>query len=110
MKTDEQLNDLARKSSAGIFTSTNAAADYETGFYYGYRAAEQAQQWLPVAERLPDKHARVQILVWTKGLTEPDVLQGSWEGNRWRIYGGETAEKVTHWQPLPSPPKTETGL
>lgn len=62
------------------------------------------KEWTSVADELPEKHQRVTILEFTEGITEPSVLQGSYEGNRWRIYGGATAERVTHWMPLPEIP------
>lgn len=66
--------------------------------------AEAESKWVSVDDRLPEIHERVTILEWTDGLSEPSVLQGSYEINRWRIYGGKTAEKVTHWCQLPTPP------
>lgn len=59
------------------------------------------QQWIPVTERLPDEDTRV--LVWlldsANKYTRMDTDRrhnGKWV--RWEKY-------VTHWMPLPQPPK-----
>lgn len=86
-----------------------SALRYQKGIIAAmHQYAEQFKpKWIDVRERLPRKHQRVSITERITGLTEPVVLQGSWEGNRWRIYGGVTSENVTHWMPLPEPPETK---
>lgn len=63
------------------------------------------QQWIPVTERLPDKHDR--YLCNVRAFSFPDLRYfailkyddgGFIEG---RIY----TDDVTHWMPLPEPPK-----
>lgn len=63
------------------------------------------QRWVPVTERLPEEDVRV--LVW---LSKQDFLytridtdrliNGKWTRWNWR---------VTHWMPLPEPPKEVKG-
>lgn len=63
------------------------------------------QQWIPVTERLPECFKRV--LVCRKNEDTPIVEQGYKDvGDWWKVYGTRT-KKVTHWMPLPEPPKGE---
>ena len=64
----------------------------------GYRK----QRWIPVAERLPNLHEAV--LVYT--LTH-DVLKAHFRGER-SFFGHDGIwRSVTHWMPLPTPPKED---
>lgn len=66
---------------------------------------ETVQKWIPVSERLPEEWKSV--LVWVCGcFCETAVYLGG-SGN-WRVtWNYEILEKshVTHWMPLPEPPK-----
>ena len=56
------------------------------------------QQWIPVTERLPDRWQNVlSVSKYGKHCVDCVFTYGSW----WS--GGE----VTHWMPLPEPPKGE---
>lgn len=63
-------------------------------------------EWIDVNERLPENHKSVLIFD-----SDKDMLVGfySEELNMWHsefsnfVYDGES--KVTHWTPLPKPPK-----
>lgn len=58
------------------------------------------QTWIPVTERLPDWRDG-KVLVFTKygfSLCERTV------NGRWK---GQHANWITHWMPLPEPPKEE---
>jgi hypothetical protein len=65
-------------------------------------------KWIPVTERLPEKDVRV--LVWMQdneeGYTQMDTDRFSCtmeQGYHWIRWG----KSVTHWMPLPEPPKGE---
>ena len=67
-----------------------------------------AQEWISVKDRLPEKDIRV--LVWMKdneeGYTQMDTDRWSCtmeQGYHWVRWG----KSVTHWMPLPEPPKGE---
>lgn len=56
-------------------------------------------RWIPVTERLPEKHERV--LVHSKRVK----MKTDFINNDGKWY---TTPLVTHWMPLPEPPKEET--
>ena len=61
------------------------------------------QQWIPVSERLPERYKYV--LLWDA--MDRDIFMGVLDDKReWYIpgYSGELFI-VTHWMPLPEPPK-----
>ena len=65
------------------------------------------QEWISVKDRLPeesgmyivtanDGHAqRVSFVLWQK------------KNRRWNLTGARSYWRVTHWQPMPQPPKGE---
>lgn len=70
--------------------------------------AEERQRWIPVTERLPEE-AGYYITVFSKGEVGQNLYMtfadrsGKWYQN------SEDTGKVTHWMPLPTPPKAEEG-
>ena len=84
----------------------------------------QLPKWIPVTERLPE------LRMWESGsLASSNVLfvtedktihigyvmedfhfndNGCLKIDRWFMQGGYRIENVTHWMPLPEPPKEET--
>ena len=86
----------------------------EQAFKNGYEKGKQdAVKWIPVTERLPEKYGRYLALT-------PSRLKGK-EYDEWLIYylpqsgfydtdpewGDIEMDDVTHWMPLPQPPKGE---
>ena len=64
------------------------------------------QKWIPVSERLPKVHKTV--LICTDGQVHEAFLKG--DGGWLAVFGDSTninPSKVTHWMPLPEPPKGE---
>lgn len=69
--------------------------------------------WIPVTERLPEANERVIACVKTiEGLDVWDAVR--WNGKEWEVeiescydYWTRIDEPVTHWMPLPEPPKEE---
>jgi hypothetical protein len=62
-------------------------------------------KWIPVTEKLPEeKHA---VIVWEPKYLNPYICVLS-EGD-WYVFGGYGVKVygVTHWMPLPQPPKAE---
>ncbi len=87
---------------------------YEQAYKNGYEKGKQdAMKWIPVTERLPGEEG------WYLVFTKPDrgyksINKGyfckgfDWDhfAPRWHGAGG-TWTNVTHWMPLPEPPKGE---
>lgn len=74
------------------------------------RAIDAKPQWIPVTERLPDMHVEVLVCTEDYGKTELGfatvaVFDGTAWLEAWERKTYLTA--VTHWMPLPEPPKEE---
>ena len=54
--------------------------------------------WIPVTERLPEKTGI--YAVWTAKGFGNHLSASHWDGESWSL-------RVTHWMPLPTPPKEE---
>ena len=82
----------------------------------------QQMRWIPVEERLPEKQG--EYIVFADGKVTTDMYIVCDEIERWLHYDGSLNEfyidpysskptreppypKVTHWMPLPQPPKEE---
>ena len=58
------------------------------------------QKWIPVSERLPEP--LTQVLSYGHGCFEVNMVDGGvWDNEYYSEYS------VTHWMPLPEPPKGE---
>ena len=82
---------------------------YKNGYDKGYE--DGRPKWIPVTERLPEEEGW--YLVYTtpnrehKSINKAMFCKGYAWGNfepYWRGAGGHWAN-VTHWMPLPTPPK-----
>lgn len=82
---------------------TNAVADV-------IRSAPTVGGWISVEDRLPDK--------WQNVLSCIVAVDGSWKhvgtdiyfgGGRWAMITHDECEemKITHWMPMPEPPKED---
>ena len=81
-------------------------------------------KWIPVTERLPEEDGKYIVFEQSGGRTNTSMLRfakdarkidrydfkGRWK-NAWYEYDSEwghyTVKSVTHWMPLPEPPKEE---
>ena len=68
---------------------------------------EEVQQmwWIPVEERLPNPKQNVLAYSPKSGIAEADYADGFWMQYRW----SSVMDGVTHWMPLPQPPKDGTN-
>lgn len=72
------------------------------------------QKWIPVTERVPDlipcnagTAYSEAVIVWTEG---KKAMVAVWNGKYFLCaeeYWDAWGEKITHWMPLPTPPKEE---
>ena len=67
------------------------------------RLESQIPRWIPVEEMLPEKHAGV-IVCCDDGF----VFLMTHDGKHWN-WNGRYEDSVTHWMPLPEPPKELEG-
>ena len=66
------------------------------------------QKWIPVTERLPER--REDVLLCRKFWNEIQNPQMGWYNDvsgEWFDLSNRVIHKVTHWMPLPEPPKGE---
>jgi hypothetical protein len=68
-------------------------------------------KWIPVAERLPE--LRMAVIVYAPYMK--NEFMAYWTGSRWMVWAAGEYERempeyhqITHWIPLPEPPKEET--
>lgn len=59
---------------------------------------KREREWIPVTERLPEKPGI--YAVWTARGFGNHLSASNWDGESWSLC-------VTHWMPLPTPPKEE---
>ena len=78
----------------------------ETLVIEGY---SKQSEWISVEERLPE--ADVEVLVVVKIGDRVSVVTDRIYANKWFNYGkiGHLPGYVTHWMPLPEPPKMKGG-
>lgn len=63
-------------------------------------------KWIPVSERLPEEGEIV--LACGKRHATSGMFQGASRNDpKWWHWKGNTLKEVTHWMPLPEPPKGE---
>lgn len=64
----------------------------------------EAQRWIPVEERLPDNEQ--DVFIWCDRCGgDRDVGWWSLKNKVWVVNGFTLCYNVTHWMPLPEPPK-----
>ena len=96
MDVREKLIDLLTGYSIDTHPDVEYVADHLI------RNGVTVQEWIPVTERLPE--TMQPVIVCREG---GKVEQGYKDvGDWWKVYGTHT-KHVTHWMPLPKPPKGE---
>lgn len=85
------------------------AEDWRDAYYHWFENYQNdVPKWIPVTERLPESGVRVLVMRFDYVTNTPfcDLLwfdKGEWWN---RYFRGDYA--VTHWMPIPEPPKEET--
>ena len=77
------------------------------------QAISDENKWIPVSERLPEKHGKPYVcwLTFPSGGAFPHILNWHEFGDNGYVKGkhfsdeGLDGMKVTHWMPIPEPPK-----
>ena len=81
--------------------------------YRAYRKGYRKQEWISVDERLPDKGGKYIVYrEFCNGLSLINIINydPNYDGHAmWFLFDGEWGDcevnNVTHWMPLPEPPK-----
>lgn len=102
----EKLIELLR----GFFESVYPEFVYESLVDHLIANGVTVQQWIPVKERLPENHASCIVYRASSFGGHYSMLRYS-KALGWHFYDSEwgdvTVDDVTHWMPLPDPPKGE---
>ncbi len=59
-------------------------------------------KWISVKDRMPERFERVLVCREDKKVEQGFRDVGDW----WKVYGTRT-KHITHWMPLPEPPKED---
>jgi hypothetical protein len=122
MTDKKQIEEMARKMCRNYTPNGSCASDDDTcqlECAYGYCAERiycagyRKQEWISVDERLPEKDGRYLVAMKNGGnyhistrrfkRTDPPIW---WKGHSYGYWARHTGG-VTHWMPLPEPPKGE---
>ena len=76
------------------------------------QAAIERDRWISVEEALPDNDQDVLVMVHWNDYPEDMMVYGRRYKTRWYLWNGELGEiikgfDITHWRPLPEPPKED---
>ena len=74
------------------------------------RELEEHQRWIPVSERLPEVDTRVEIFGGFEQTTHIGYYREhatQWDSEDGGYWHGKNFGLITHWRPLPPPPKSE---
>lgn len=64
-------------------------------------------RWVPVSERLPEKDGKYLVVVAGDKIEEPYVLTWYFFDGHFEAFVYFPTRYITHWMPLPEPPKEE---
>ena len=85
---------------------------YEEYAHCPLRPAPERERWIPVAERLPEKHMYVLVRYANNDMAVACWFDGDGDILFWRAMTDEgwcsdCDANPTHWMPLPKPPEEE---
>ena len=81
---------------------------FDAGYDKGYQYAQTHPNWISVEDKLPPENGKTQqsISVWaTDGLTSGE-FRYNFDTKTWTDMWGDPFD-ITHWMPLPQPPRKE---
>lgn len=114
---EEETGAYSKGRNAGLRVAMSAVMNNDA-----IHAADVRPRWIPVAERLPEEMDRScggwsaeirpsdDVLVWLSSEKRQSVAWYSHTYNEWTTVDENTVYcfgEVTHWMPLPEPPKEE---
>lgn len=78
---------------------------YKNGYEQGKK---DAAKWIPVSERLPENRGDVLLCrKWWNEIRNPQMGWYNEVSRGWFDLSNREIRNVTHWMPLPEPPKGE---
>jgi hypothetical protein len=114
MKTQEEIQAFI-DSQPYYGTCTH---EYKEGIELGIDWIQEQDSWISVDDRLPENDDEVLIYCstdvvqaylkngyWKASINVTDSMNDGYVNDRTICKQGETFDYVTHWQPLPNPPK-----
>lgn len=115
------MNELEKKfrldldEKAQSFLDDQNAIYFRNGANWAFQWFSRQQQWIPVTERLPEPNTKVvvladRIMAISEVASYPSggprsKLTAIDKSRRWSFFPGCGDNKITHWMPLPEPPK-----
>ena len=75
----------------------------------GMKAAdvESVQEWVSVTERLPEESGMYIVTANDGHAQRVSFVQWQKKNRMWNLTGARSYWRVTHWMPMPQPPKGE---
>ena len=94
--------DLLVASRKRAFEAEHKAQQLQTDF----NALKAAHAWIKTSERIPEDNARfLAVVADNKGTEQVEIVDFLSRGPEFLFADGNETKIVTHWQPLPEPPK-----
>jgi hypothetical protein len=99
-----QVQDYGTKNTCEEWSVTVECKDNETVADHLIANGVTVQQWIPVTERLPEEWNEVLVYIpHIDVMTFAKLRGGSW----YATWDSMKLDHVSHWMPLPQPPKGE---
>ena len=80
---------------------------YKVGLKEGLAAADSHSHWISVEDELPPKFERVLVYIGIDRLFDIAYLENVINKQTWWMNNRREIFHVTHWMPLPVPPRKE---
>ena len=103
MDVREKLIEILRKPifPHELVDPTEAVADYLLD------SGVTVQEWIPVTERLPEESGMYIVTANDGHAQRVSFVQWQKKNRMWNLTGARSYWRVTHWMPMPHPPKGE---
>ena len=103
MDVREKLIEILRKPifPHELVDPVEAVADYLLD------SGVTVQEWIPVTERLPEESGMYIITANDGHAQRVSFVQWQKKNRIWNLTGARSYWRVTHWMPMPQPPKGE---